>query len=369
MVVVRSGLDKVVFTVLDKRRLKHSSNPTVKLKYSDRLTKLKFQDRYAYCILFEKYPHRTWKYQGQEKSTYGVEYFMRIDGLRQMRVMVNCMRMFNIRHDLKPTPKALFDDNVVDPDVTFVMASFVRIVQELIQEFIDDYIELRKTVFDEEIIRENVEVFTHSMEVVREGLGLHTSDIGYTFQDFPLCDSVKVYHNTTNTHYFNTSGSRQLKFYNKALGVLRMEATFHNYTKDIVLNWQGHPATIAQSIEMEVDELLADMQIPMNWYEAFQIRTVNLIWLIANALDIRREGSDELDIDLMKVLLTSKSINSTRENRNTIRKLVRKRLVKGQMRGKYVPTERLAMMQRLYNIVRRTEGKIIDTSTGGTTEP
>ncbi len=355
MVVLRSGLDKIMFTVRESHFKTYPYPKDVAMKYADRLKRIVFSDRSAFTVQFDKYPHKTWKYLDEDRSTYAVEYFLRLDGMRQMRVWLNCMRLFNVKHDLEPSPKALWDDNFVDPDYVFTMATFVQMVKDEIEHFKDDYITIRKEVFDEVIHPLDITVDTHTLEVVREGLGLHTSDVMHTFQDFPMCDNVKVYHNETNTHYLNTSAKRQLKFYNKGVGVLRMEATFNYRPKDIVLNWVAPTYDIAQSIEMEVDTLLLDMGLPGDWYDKLQINRENLVWLIANAFNLRDED-DEVQTVLMKILLTTKEYRGRRDNRAMIQRLKRKRLIKPSTYGKYVPTERLRLIQNLYNILERSHG-------------
>ena len=356
--VLRSGLDKIMFTVRESQFKNYPYPKDIALMYQDRLKRLVFSDRTAFCIQLDKYPHKTWKYLDETKSTFAVEYFLRLDGMRQMRVFMNCMRLFNVKNDLEPSPKALWDDNFVDPDHIFVLASFVEMVKNELEIIKQDYIDFRKDVFNETILPIDVTIDTHTLEVVREGLGLHTSDVTHTFQDFPSCDSVKVYHNETNTHYFNTSAKRQIKFYNKGIGVLRMEATFNYRPSDIVLKWVAPTPDIVQSIEMEVDNLLFDLNIPNDWYDQFNIKREHFIFLIANALNLRdpperdpdtgeiiREG--DVQTWLMRYLLTSKSFQSTDDKRVLFQKLKRRRLIRPVTKGKWVATERLRLIQNL----------------------
>ncbi len=372
MVILRSGLDKIMFSVYERDYRKYSYPKDIAMKYADRLERIHFSDRSAFSVRFDKYPHKTWITSGKEKSTYAVEYFLRLDGMRQMRVYLNCMRLFNVKHDLTPSPKALWDDNFVDPDVIFTMATFIQLVKDELQAFKQDYITVRKEVFDEEIKPQDVVISTHTLEAVREGLGLHTTDISRTFKDKPMCDSVKVYGSETNTHYFNTTAKRQIKFYNKGIGVLRMEATFNENPSEIVFHWNAPTYDIAQSIEMEIDTLLFDMNIPNDWYDAFQIKRENLLWLFAQGLGlITREIKDKetgeiieeggiVMVDVLKWLLNNKQFPARADRRTLFQRLKRKRLIEPDIYRVWKPTERLLQLQNLFEVLDRKYGVFED---------
>jgi hypothetical protein len=364
---LREGIDKVFLTVREKKHTKHPYPRDVSLMYADRLVKLKFSDRYAFAISFSKYPWSQWSYQGQSKATYAVEYFLRLDGMRQLRVMLNAMRLYNIRKKL-PLYKGglLFDDNVVVPSQPFVLSEFVEMIKEIIPELKQDYVQMRKDVFNDDVHINELVVDTHQIEVVQEGIGLHTSDVSSTFRDLARCQSIKVFHEQTNTHYFNMPGRRQLKIYQKGIGILRMEATFNTHPKDIIYDWQQDTMHTVRSIQAEFDDLLEDLNLPKSWYKVHTVSRDKLLWLIANSLNIRKymmitdkDGkekwvkSDIIDIDLMKILLTITAWSSKRVNRNMTNMLVRKKLIKAVGRGKYIPTENLRMIQELFNKLDR----------------
>lgn len=354
MYILREGLDKISFTVREKGRKDYAYPKDVSLMYADRLSKLKFSDRYAVVIHFSKYPWNQWVYQGQSKATYAVEYFLRLDGMRQMRVMLNCMRLYNIKNKLPLSKGLLFDDNVVIPSHIFGLTEFVELVQAELPHFKDDYLELREKVFGDIVTREDLVIDTHQLEVVTEGIGLHTSDVSTTFKDFARCQSFKVYHDHTNTHYLNTAGKKQLKIYQKAVGVLRLEATFNTRPYDFVFNWKKDPVIISRQIQAEFEDLLEDMGIPSNWYEIRTVSRDDLVWLFADALSLR-DQSDIIRFDLMKTLLVITSWSSNRNNRNLTRQLVRKKLLEPYARGKYRPTENLQVIQELFNKLDRME--------------
>ncbi len=358
MVYLRHGLDKIMFTIRDKSVREYKYPKDVAMMYDDRLAKLKFSDRFAQVIHFSKYPHFSWKYQGETKSTYAVEYFLRLDGMRQMRVFVNCQRLYNVENGLPLYDKRLFDDNVIIPSHIYSMEEFVDLVQWQLPILKGDYIKIRKEVFGDELLFHDIIVDTHQVEVVTEGIGLHTSDVSSTFQDFARCDSFKVYHNQTNTHYLNTTGHRQLKIYQKGIGILRLEATFNVRPGDIVFNWIEPQEVVVRQIEAEMEDLYDDMNIPMKWYDCLKINKDKLIWIIANALNLREKGKKDgaVQSDLMKVLLTIRSWNSNKNLSELTRRLVRKKLLRPIGKARYVPTENLRLIQELFNKLETVEG-------------
>lgn len=354
MVLVREGIDKVMLTIREKKHHKYPFPKDVSLMYADRLKRLKFADRYAYVISFSKHPWSSWKYQGEDRFSFASEYFLRLDGMRQLRVLLNCMRLYNIKNEL-PLYKSgiLFDDNVVIPSHLFSLSEFVDLMKKEIEEIKSDYIQMREVVFGDTVFRDQLVVDTHQVEVVQEGIGLDTFDVSQTFKDFARCQSIKVFHNQTNTHYFNLPGRRQLKIYQKGIGIMRLEATFNVHPKDVIHNWSGDTDHIVRSIQAEIDDLLEDMNIQKQWWITHSIEKDKLVWLMANALKLTDPTTKEVWVPLMKRLLCLKDWDSRRENRLQTQMLKRKKLIEPVMRGKYVPTENLLMIQELFNKLDR----------------
>ncbi len=374
MVSLREGLDRIVLTVRTKDVLTtYKYCQRTANSYFDVLTKLKFSDRHANVILFPKYPWQTWERDGVRTTTYALKYYLRIDGFRQMRVFLNCQRLYNIIHKLEVYDQRLFDDNVVIPTVNYYLEEFVEMVQDIFLEIKLDYIKHRKVVFGDIIMPDDVVIDIHQLEVVREGIGLHTSDVSETFKRHSRADSITVYHDQVNTHYFNTNYKRQLKMYQKGVGILRMEATFNERAIDVAWNFAGPITQIADSIRVEFDKLLMHMNIPSEWWKSRNMAKKTFIWFIADAINMRslkRAGEPSvLFHGLMQVLLEMKSwsnkIHDSNEDKplpskdfNTLTKwLKRKGLIKSTgMRGSWVPTERLVFLQEIYQRFCETEG-------------
>ncbi len=370
MASLREGLDKLMMTVRPKdRTITHPYCQLTAKKYGDLITKLKFQDRYANTILFEKYPWQTWEKEGITKSTYGLQYFLRIDGFRQMRVIINCQRLYNIFNNLEVYDKRLFDDNVVVPTVGYHLEEFIELVQKMTSEIVQDYIALRHEVFGNVVTPADLAVDTHQVEMVREGLGLHTSDLSETFRKHSRAETITVHHSQTNTHYMNTSARRQLKMYQKGVGIVRLEATFNERPKDLVWDWSGEPTQIADSLREEFDGLLKHMGIPLNWWKPRVMEKRKFVWALADAINLRsrrktlRDGTVEpskvMDGVLQGLLSQiSWEMDPNNEDFKTLtRRLKRKGLLKHSgARGIYIPTDRLIFLKDIYARFCETEG-------------
>lgn len=379
MAFLREGLDKIMFTIMPKKgdkRLKYRYCKSTETKHFDSITKLKFGDRYANVILFERYPWQTWEREGVRKSTFGVRYFLRIDGFRQMRILLNCQRMYNILNKLEVYDKRLFDDNVVVPSEAYYLEEFIEIVQDRIHEFMSDYIRYRNEIFGDELTNDDLVLYTHQVEMVREGVGLHTSDVSELFKRHSRADSITVYHDQVNTHYFNTHAKRQLKMYQKGVGILRLEATFNDRPHDVVWNWSGPSTHIADSLRSEFDRLLLTMNIPEEWWKTRIMSRDKFIWSLADAIGLRtrkkhNEPSEIMD-GLMKVLLHNNSWSQnphdqdrsdyvrSEEFERLTRWLKRKGLIKTSgNRGVWLPTDRLIFIRDIYQRICKTEGWLV----------
>lgn len=223
-----------------------------------------------------------------------------------------------------------------------------------IDEVKKDYVEMRRIVFNDHVFLDQLAVSFHQVEIVQEGIGLHTSDVSQTFKDLARCQSIKVHHSQTNTHYFNIPGRRQLKIYQKGIGILRMEATFNSEVRDVLLELREPTDHIVRVVMAELEDLLQDMNLPVHWWKVHTIERDKLVWLFANALRLTDEAQ-RVDVNLMKSLLTSKDWDSNRFNEALTKRLRRKKLIEPVMRGKYVPTENLLMIQELFNKLDRLQ--------------
>lgn len=352
MVILREGIDKVMLTLSHKSKKEYPYPKDIALMYSDRLRRLKFSDRYSMTIEFNKYCHDSWKYADEVHYSWGATMLLRLDGLRQMRVLLNCMRMYNLENELPLYDKRLHDDNVVIPDRVFHMGEFIDLMKREVPKLINEYCELRQLVFNDLIEPKDVEVNTHQIELVTEGIGLHTSDVEQTFKDHVRCDSFKVYHNESNTHYFNTSNKRQLKMYQKGVGILRLEATLNRRVDDIVFNWNEHTWLICESLDQELRDLMESMNIPNDWWKKRKMSLETLYFVFADALGIYKEGN-VVDVDTMKVLVNSTNFSSKMFTRKDRQKLMRKKLLRHLKHGTYVPSDRLLGIQQLFSKLER----------------
>ncbi len=365
MVFLREGLDKIMLTVreddIDGTEYPYSQD--IAMKFADRIVRLKFRNRFGNTIFMEKYPWQSWKYLGHRKHTYAVQYYMRIDGFRQMRVSINCQRLYNIQNNLMLYDKRLFDDNVVLPSVPYTLHEFVSMVKKEISLIKEDYVRLRKEIFGQDIPLDTVVVDTHQIEMVQEGIGVHTSDLSDTFRKFSTANTIVVYHEQTNTHYFNQSSKRQLKMYQKGVSICRLEATVNYRPSDIVWAWQdGAVEHITRSLQAEFDEVMKDSGIPVDWYKIRKMSSDKFAWSLADAIGLRNPNNPDDDSDngevldqLMKVLLHINSWKSTRDTEKMTRRLRRKGLIEPMSRGMYVPTKRLLFLQELNDRLKRSE--------------
>lgn len=349
--ILRNGIDKIMLTV---RPVGMGANhPFPKRIYEryrafDRVLKLKFGDAWAQVIGLHKYE---W-----QPDSYAIDYMVRLNADRQMRVLVNLMRYYNIRNCLPIWNQRLHDDNVVIPSHHFELYEFVDLMKELRCEILNDYRTIRATIFNDEPGELTIDV--HQIEVVTEAVGIHLADVLDNFTKFARADSVVRYYNQTATVYLNTTSRRQLKIYQKGVGLLRMEMTVNMRASDVTTNFEADTEIIVDSIEREIGYMLTDMNIPRDWWTMRSMNLDTLAWLWADCYELRCEDGSP-DTELMKVLLTMNSWSSNKENRVLTQRLKRKGLICHAPRSKrtfWLPTERLKQLQLLFDKLERTKG-------------
>ena len=354
--LLRDGIDKMMLTVRPERFSEHDYPKDIARLWKDRISKLKFGKKWNMVINFYKHPWQTYKNFDAEKVSYGIHYMVRLNGMRQMRVMLNMMRYYNVVHDLELWKGRLHDDNVVVPGRIFDMTEFVDLMiaeDGLIRQMKEDYCEIRKVVFGDTLTPDMIVVDTHQMEVVMEAIGAHVSDVTETFAEHARCETMVRYFDETATVYLNTPNKDQLKVYQKGVGLMRVEATF-NSPQNAVMGWDSDNWMITESIKQHFAQLLVRNNIPLNFWEKREMKRDTLLWLFADVLKLYTE-SKKIDTDLMKMLIELKSWNGTTSNKRTTERLRNKRLIKMVGKGKYVATPRLTAIQELFRNFDRIE--------------
>ena len=347
--ILRDGMDKIMMTVRAEHYEEFPYPKDIARLWHDRISKLKFGKTWNMVINFYKHPWQTYKQFDEEKTSYGLHYMIRLNGMRQMRVMVNMMRYYNVVHGLELWKGRLHDDNVVLPGRLFDMTEFVDLMiadDGLINQMKKDYCKIRRVVFDDRLTPDTVVVDTHQMEIVTEAIGTHVSDIPKSFIDHSRCETIVRYFDETATVYLNTPDRDQVKVYQKGVGVMRVEATL-NSPRNVVMEWSADNWMITESIKQHFAQLLVRNNIPLNFWEKREMKKETLLWLFADMLKLYTE-SKSVDVDLMKTLSELKSWNGTTDNKRTTERLRRKRLIKLVRKGKYVATPRLTAIQEVF---------------------
>ncbi len=357
----RFGFDRIMLTVRKDGDFKKKKFPKiVAMKFGDRTGRLKFADRSAETVRFTKYPDNSIKGQAErfngdvEEPTPAVAYNIRLDGFRQMRVFLNCQRLYNYQHGLEPHKQRLYDDNVIDAKESYCLQEFMDMVRAELPGFKRDYCYLRREVFGDEVHECDVVIDTHVVEVVQE---VHADLIEYEeLLKNIKCKDITVYRNQTQTTYLNLPGRNQIKLYQKALGLLRMEYSLNFRPNDVTMSWQSDDLDSRYrtvfSIEYELKRLLSHAGLPENWYDYTRTRRSDKLDFVgswAAAYDISK--------DQMLNLLGLRYWVSRKDNRNMTRKLVRCGLLFGTFnRAVYAPTARMDHIRMLYNgIVSQAE--------------
>lgn len=346
---LRDGIDKVMLTVRPKDLSFSYSFPKgvfERYRANGNVVQLKFNDRWSRVIKMSKYD-----WQGEP----AIVYMQRLDQFRQCRVLVNLMRFYNIQNELDYYTKALFDNNVVIPSRMFDTSEFVVLMKQLLPEIMQDYCTIRDFVFGDPVTVDTLTVDTHQIEMVQEGIGMHTSDIAHVFTDHAKCESVVRYFDHTQTLYLNTATRKnQLKIYQKGVGIMRLEATLNNRPNDVVCEWQAPSTVIAQRLNESFAGILSDMQIPIDWWRGREMELDTIIYLFADMLALTDEEG-KTDTDLMKVLLSSSVYKYKDLDKNLVQRLVRKKLITRSSYGVYVPTKRLIELQDLFRRIKRSK--------------
>jgi hypothetical protein len=218
--------------------------------------------------------------------------------------------------------------------------------EEVLDGFCSNYIyvvyKLRKLYQD--IVRkfgysidiEDVEVTPVSVEVPLEYLGHDIVEYEW-LSDVSNCRSVVKYSDMTRTMYFNKNLKKvgvQLKFYQKAPGIARMELTFNGDFAKHYFSVGLNKEDLKRNILMAVDDGLLYYGLSLDKIKPLKLEHDVLLTQFAVAFGV--------DVDILKTLIYGNvgELTFNKDNQGLRRKLLAKGLIKkGDKKGVYLPSE------------------------------
>jgi len=157
--------------------------------------------------------------------------------------------------------------------------------------------------------------------------------------------SLSRYNDFTRTTYLNPTKKSincQLKLYQKAPGIARLEVTLNGDFAHS-LDDKSEPEIIKLEIERLIDRALELYGISLEGVQPLKLSNEELLLEYSNAFKV--------PMDILKVLIFSKSLTMSfdRDNVNLRKLLVSKRLIEKISKGKYVRTELTESLRVIFN--------------------
>ncbi|BAP62118.1 hypothetical protein [Methanococcus maripaludis] len=215
-----------------------------------------------------------------------------------------------------------------------IFDDFAKLYLRWCQEVEIVYRKLIDDLFGYELDPEKTEVIPASIEIPCEYLNRDIAEYSW-LSDIAQCKSVVKMSDLTRTMYLNKSlKSRrfQMKLYQKAFGLARMELTVHK-------DWASHffcetdPAVLKDKIKMCIDAVLGEYKLSL--YEIKPVKMTYDIFLSQLAADLK------WDRDMLLAIIESKNSEFTfkNDNQGLRKKLKNKDLIEKDHRGVWVKSD------------------------------
>lgn len=329
VVRVRRGIDKVLITVIPDKFVDVKYKREIALTHNDRYKRLRFGKRDWGGSLH--YPLGSWD------DTPLINYFVPLKGNLRVMAIINLMRYYNFSNGLdSPRKVSLWDNNIVDPSEHFDMTWFYEALKYLRDKILKDAQELVRYTFDGEYELINPKITVQQIEVCEEAIGLDIIDIKQVYR-YTKSNKIEKWSNSTGTVYLNGGYKEQVKFYQKGIGVLRCEFCLNDNSICMDLT-EG--TDIRFSIEHAIYNLCERIGMPRKWWEIVRFPEKEELWqLLSSTLGV--------PINLLKRIVSLGVWESNTFQETTTRKLLRRKLIVKEKRGRYVPSKKLLMFAQM----------------------
>lgn len=314
-----------------------------KLKGSDLLSRgiNKSNNKGSWYLTHDKY---VWEYRGKVFKPCRLFYDLKYPHAVSCYLNMNSLYR-SIYDDFTDIEVGLHEENFLPYRQKFVDYSTIQeILKELIQELEKEIFGVWQRVF--KLDCRSVRSSCKSIEIAEE-FKADISEIEHNLYGIVGTKMTK-YHNATSTLYINfgiKDHKIQLKAYQKAVGLTRVEYSLHNELANDV--WQGLKMNDFHSFNF-----LNEIMKIKNKLNIFNMKILNLSdmrWL--------KQLSDSMNMSTeeMLLILRASSFDSTANNQPWIRKLRNRNLIEKEQRGKYIPTEFLLSLKREWILIKEEE--------------
>ncbi|MBB6402425.1 hypothetical protein HNP92_001747 [Methanococcus maripaludis] len=262
------------------------------------------------------------------------------------KTYVNFLKWYRMENNVPKPDYGFFDTNFLPlhmNDNEKILRKFCILYSEITWGLKKSYLNILKKLelCPEDTLLEDITLNADSIEVPVEFLHRDIAEYEY-LTDKAKGTTIVKYNDFTRTTYINKklkNYKSQLKFYQKAPGIARMELTFHKeFAKSFDEN--GTPGYLQGEIKRLIDVVLKDYGLSLEGIQPIKLSNDELISEFARDYN--------LDESLMKALIFAPSLDITfnRDNSSLRRKLVNKGLIEKDTIGRgYVRTSKLEILR------------------------
>lgn len=244
-------------------------------------------------------------------------------------VYVNMLKYYRKKQNIKKPNYGFHDTNFLPVDYTDnkqLLKDFAHLYYISCLEIRREYQKLIKKLFNYELTK--IDVTPKSIEIPCEYL--HRDVMEYEWlSDVAKCKSVVKHSDLTRTMYFNKNSKKiksQLKFYQKAPGICRMEITLHkNFASDYLK--LSTPEMLEQHILCAIHDVLKLYGLSLDKITPFKLNHEDLLTQFALAFNLEK--------DYLKFLIYGNIGEMTfdKDNQGLRNKLLKRGLIEKGQKG------------------------------------
>ncbi|MBA2861616.1 hypothetical protein [Methanococcus maripaludis] len=238
---------------------------------------------------------------------------------------VNFQKYYRYLNDIPKPTIGNFDTNFLPvemDDREKIFDDFSKLFITWCREVEIQYRHKMYELFEYDLDPEKTEVIPISIEIPCEYLHRDVAEFAW-LSDVAFCKSVVKHSDLTRTMYLNKnlkSQRFQMKIYQKAFGLARMELTVHK-------DWASHffsgddPKILKDKIKMCIDAVLGEYRLSLYDIKPVEMTYSRFLGQLASALD--------WDRDMLLMIIESKNseFKFTRDNQSLQKKLIKADLI------------------------------------------
>ncbi|ABO34564.1 hypothetical protein MmarC5_0248 [Methanococcus maripaludis C5] len=257
-------------------------------------------------------------------------------------VYINFQKYYRYKNKIDKPVGGFFDTNFLDisyDNRDKIFNDFAKLFLSVKNEIKKAYKSLIYQLFGYDL--EEVDVIPSTVEIPLEYLGNDVSEYEW-LTDEAVCKTVLKYTDLTHTIYFNKNWKKlliQMKLYQKAAGIARLELTVHK-------NFASHYfcetdlETLKDKIKMCIDDVLAYYELSLHEIKPVKLDHDEIVEQIALSMSLEKE--------LLMTLIYNDvgELTFSADNQGLRTRLLKRGLIeKGDKRGVYKKTNLLSFLK------------------------